>query len=171
MLGEDQTRSIFWLWLKSGQIWKRNSKSQAESRSRACSDTGRLLSAPVLTFYARHAPLLSAGAYQSVVFCIPQSVMHTIILNSNTWHAPLLSTGAYQTTRVQYALHSILHSITHCSQILDIPICHTPHTRMYYSNTHVYSNMYLTYQNYLLCIPESIMHTLLKYISDTGWFF
>ena len=102
----------------------------------------------------------------TTVFCIPQSVIHTILRNSNTWHAPLLSTGAYQTTRVQYALHSILHSITHCSQILDIPICHTPHTRMYYSNTHMYSNMYLTYQNYILCIPESSMHTLLKYISQ-----
>ena len=147
-LGEDQTRCIFWLlcpllpllknvqiWNLKFQIWNRNSKSRAESRSRACSDTGRLLSAPVLTFYARHAPLLSAAAYQSVVFCIPQSIMHTILLYSNTWHAPLLSAGAYQ--GVVFCIpQSIMHSNTW------------------------YAPYYLSV---VFCILQIIMHTILLY--------
>ena len=121
-LGEDQRHGLLCLisTLKispeNPQISNQNSETRVESRSRACSDTGRLLSAPVLTFYARHAPPIICSTYHSVV-CIVCIVCIAYCTCSQILDMPILSA---QHSRLQYAycrfciaLHTVLKYLTY----------------------------------------------------------
>ena len=159
-----------WQGFDYSRISKSNSKIRVESRSRACSDTGRLLSAPVLTFYARHRPPIIYSTYQRVVCIVHTVVQYYFMLYSNIWHTTVIFSTYQSGLCVLYNVH-VLQNLTYqyhllhipessmyiveqyyFIQILDIPISSSPHTKNVVCTLYIYSNIWhanIIYSGYL----------------------